>query len=222
MRERAARETVISGKVDPLMHQLLRDARDRFTPSVAALDNDSRSPNTVGRTLKQWLGGARRGRPEDAADHARQRRPDQAGRMVAPDVLLPGARRSMELAGGTLGLALPGFSETQPRHCLVCVVIKPGAGPEIVLSNSSGNAEVDRAAVEALQRATQARPPGSDVRPQKSCYRFQASVERIPPSQAVGCTFDEVKLTAECHYPTKKVRKTTVHLESVEYDPAGG
>jgi hypothetical protein len=196
--------------VQPQLYDFLRDARRGFTPNPAALDADPRAPNTVARSVGQWgkgVGEMYRGWRRGLDDQRRRRLDHDPDRRGAPDVLehynrlLEGTARAVE-----------------PMDCLVCLVVRTGGPPEVVLAGSSGNPEVDRAAVEALRRSANTRPVDPDVRPQKTCYRFRATVHRIPPIPIAGCAFDEVALTASCYYPTKKIRKTTVTLESVDYD----
>jgi hypothetical protein len=210
-----ARANVDRGQVDPQIFDYLRDAQKGFVPPRAALDNDRRAPNTVGRSLKQWVGGLLR--PHGDAEDQRQMEPDQ-GRARGPDVLNRDTRASMRRMGAFLGLARGQSGKAEPMQCLVCVVVRAGRAPEVVLDSSSGNAELDRAAVDSLEQATRTRAVESYVRPQKSCYRFRATVQRVPPVPVIGCNFDEVTLKAGCVYPTQKVYKTTVELESVDYE----
>jgi hypothetical protein len=101
--------------------------------------------------------------------------------------------------------------------CQVCMVIRPGLPPEVVLAKSSGNKEVDEAAKQAVQRAADGRTLEADVKPQRACYRFAARLYRIPPMPMVGCGFDESTLTAGCYYPGKQVYQLKVSLELVDY-----
>jgi hypothetical protein len=209
------RANVAKGEVHPQMYDLLRDARKGFNPDVVALDKDHRAPNTVGRSVKQWLGGLLQPRPYDREDEL-QMQPD-GGRLGSPDVLRPDNRAALRGVGGYLGLGRGRSAAVKPMDCVVCVVLRPGAAPEVVLRESSGNAEIDNTAVESLRQATRARPLDSDVPPQKSCYRFRATVQRIPPVPIIGCGFDEVTMSARCYLPLQKVRRTSVTLESVDY-----
>jgi outer membrane biosynthesis protein TonB len=208
-RDDAARANVAAGKVQPQLYDFLRDARRGFTPNPAALDADPRAPNTVARSVAQWGKGVRemyRGWRRQLDDERRRldHDPDRRG---APDIL-EHYNRMLESTARAV----------EPMDCLVCLVVRRDGPPEVVLTASSGNAEVDRAAVEALRRSANTRPVDEDVRPQKTCYRFRATVHRVPPIPIAGCAFDEVALTASCYYPTKKLRKVTVNLESVDYD----
>ena len=214
VRNDAARANVERGQVHPQMYDLLRDARRSFVPPTLALERDRRAPNTVGRTLKQWFGGILR--PHTDAEDDRQQNPDRS-RLGAPDVLDDRGRASLRAMGGYLGLSRGRASRIEPMDCVVCVVLRPHAEPEVTLGESSGNAELDNAAVDALKQATNTRTIEKDVPSQKSCYRFRATVERVPPVPVLGCGFDEVTMSARCFYPTQKIQKTTITLESVDY-----
>ena len=103
--------------------------------------------------------------------------------------------------------------------CLVCLVIRPGR------DRAAWNwppVRATRRSIAPPSRRWSAPPsagrPTSDVRKQRSCYRFSVTVTRIPPVPIVGCNFDEAALKASCYYPTKKVTRTEVKLESVDYD----
>ena len=214
VRNDAARANVAKGEVHPQMYDLLRDARRSFVPPTLALERDRRAPNTVGRTLKQWFGGLLR--PHTDAEDDRQQNPDR-GRLGAPDVLDDRGRASLRAMGGYLGLSRGRASRIEPMDCVVCVVLRPNTEPEVSLGESSGNAELDNAAVDALKQATNIRTIEKDVPSQKSCYRFRATVERVPPVPVLGCGFDEVTMSARCFYPTQKIQKTSIILESVDY-----
>jgi hypothetical protein len=197
VRDDQARNNVEVGKVHPQIYDYKRGAERLFKPDMDIVYRDPRAPNTVGRSVRQWVDGG--------AEAFKS-----AGRSLfedAPDVL-SGYTRLQE---GTMSAA-------QPMACLICLVVRPGESPRVELASSSGNKEVDRAAVDALTRTANRRPTDPDVRQQRSCYRFSVKIIRIPPVPMVGCGFDESTLSASCYYPTKKVVRTDVTLESVDYD----
>jgi outer membrane biosynthesis protein TonB len=209
-REDGARANVDQGHVHPLLYDYVRDARKVFTPREEVVELDPRAPNTVGRTFRSW------GRTwlRDYQDKLRGVR--QADRTAAA----PGKHSeapSTDLLAQYNEVMRAAEKHAEDIACQVCVVLRPGAPPQVMLAHSSGNAEVDRTAVEALERAVARRPQNKDLRPERACYKFSARVYRIPPLPMVGCNFDEVSLTAGCYYPGKQVYKTTVDLESVDY-----
>jgi hypothetical protein len=209
VRDDAARDNVERGNVHPQAYDYMRGAQRLFRPDPELVYRDERAPNTIGRSAKQWAKGAFNAiRPWKTVEEAnRQREMRDPHRQGPADIF----RTHNAWLDGTEQAA-------RPIACLVCLVIRPGETARVELAASSGNKEVDRAAVEALERVAERRPTDQDVRNQRSCYRFTTTIHRIPPVPIVGCNFDEAALRASCYYPTKKVTKTDVKLESVDYD----
>jgi hypothetical protein len=209
VRDDAARDNVERGKVHPQAYDYMRGAQRLFRPDPEVMYRDQRAPNTVGRSLKLWAKGAyNMVRPWQTVEELDRTRWARDPHRQGPDDMFKAHNGWIK---GTEQAA-------QPMACLICLVIRPGETPRIELAASSGNKEVDRAAVEALERTAERRPTDPDVRNQRSCYRFTVTIIRIPPVPIVGCNFDEAALKASCYYPTKKVTRTDVKLESVDYD----
>jgi hypothetical protein len=204
-----ARRNVEAGKVHPQAYDYKRGAERLFRPDPEIVYRDERAPNTIGRSAKQWAKGAFNAiRPWKTVEEAnRQREMRDPHRQGPADIF----RAHNAWIEGTEQAA-------RPIACLVCLVIRPGETARVELAASSGNEEVDRAAIEALERTAERRPTDQDVRKQRSCYRFSVTVTRIPPVPIVGCNFDEAALKASCYWPAKKVTRTDVKLESVDYD----
>jgi hypothetical protein len=204
-----ARRNVERGDVHPQAYDYMRGAQRLFRPDPEIVYRDQRAPNTVGRSLKLWAKGAfNMVRPWQTIDELDRERWSRDPHRQGPEDIFKyhnGWMKGTEQAG-------------RPMACLVCLVMRPGEPAKVELAASSGNKEVDRAAMEALERTAQRRPTDPEVRKQRSCYRFSVTVIRIPPVPVVGCSFDEAALTASCYYPTKKMTRTQVHLESVDYD----
>jgi outer membrane biosynthesis protein TonB len=204
-----ARRNVERGDVHPQAYDYMRGAQRLFRPDPDIVYRDERAPNTVGRSLKQWGRGALQAvLPWTDVEELDRERESRAPHRQGPEDMFK------KYNGWTKGTE----KAARPMACLVCLVIRPGEIASVELAASSGSKEVDRAAVEALERTAQRRPTDPEVRKQRSCYRFSVKVIRIPPVPIVGCSFDEAALTASCYYPTKKLTKTQVHLESVDYD----
>ena len=209
VRDDAARGNVERGDVHPLAYDYMRGAQRLFRPDPEVIYRDSRAPNTVGSSLKLWARGAYNAvRPFQTVEEQDRSRWARDPHRQGPDDMF---NRYNGWIKGTEQAATP-------MACLICLVIRPGETPRVELAASSGNQEVDRAAVEALERTADRRPTDPDVRKQRSCYRFSVTITRIPPVPIVGCNFDEAALKASCYYPTKKVTRTDVKLESVDYD----
>jgi hypothetical protein len=209
VRQDGARRNVEKGKVHPQVFDFMRDARKVFAPDPGTVDLDPRTPNSVKNSLKQWGGGLREAYRSwrRVLDNQRaRRRDDDPDRRNVPDILehynriLEGNQRGAEAIASQ-----------------VCLVLEPGAEPRVELGESSRNAEVDGAAVDALARAARRRQPEADLRKQRACYRFAVKVVRVPPLPVAGCMFDEVELTATCYYPLKKAMTISVSLDSVDY-----
>jgi hypothetical protein len=210
-RDAQARVNVFDGKVHPQLYDFGRAAERNFKPEEGHIYADSRSPNTVGRALRTWAKelfradpgylSAQRARAAEAARGREGNALDQADALRRYDQMIEANNIAVE-----------------PIACLICVVLKPGAPIKIELRTSSGNGEIDRAAVEAITRVTLRQPLETDVKAQRACYHFSAAVHRIPPLPVAGCGFDEVTRTFSCYYPTMRVLRTSVTLESVDYD----
>jgi hypothetical protein len=209
VRQDGARRNVALGKVHPQVFDFMRDARKVFAPDPGTVDLDPRTPNSVKNSLKQWGGGLReayRSWRRDLDDLRARRRIDDPDRRRVPDILehyeriLEGNRKGAEAIASQ-----------------VCLVLEPGASPRVELGESSHNAEVDGAALDALVRAARRRQPEPDLKRQRACYRFAVKVVRVPPLPVAGCMFDEVELTASCYYPLKKGMSISVSIDSVDY-----
>jgi hypothetical protein len=209
VREDGARRNVAVGKVHPQLFDYMRDAHKVFAPDPKVVDLDPRTPNNVKNSARQWGSGlaeAYRSWRRDLDDMNANRRRNDPDRRGAPDIL---AHYNRMLEGTKKGAA--------PIAAQVCLLVNPGAPARVELGKTSGNAEVDRAAVDALTRAAQRRAPDPDVKQQRTCYRFAVTVTRVPPLPVAGCMFDEVNLTASCYYPLKKAMTISVSLDSVDY-----
>ena len=212
VREAGARRNVALGKVHPQVFDYMRDARKVFAPDPQVVDLDPRAPNTVKSSVRQWGGGlaeAYRSWRRDLDGLRARTRDDDPHRRNRPDILehynriLEGNRKGAE------GIAAQ-----------VCLLVEPGATPRVELSKTSGNREVDQAAIDALTRAANRRQSELDLKKQRACYSFVVKVVRVPPLPMVGCQFDEVELTASCYYPLKKQMVISVGLDGVDYDVA--
>jgi hypothetical protein len=208
-RDDNAHVAVFEGRVHPLLYDFGRDAQRDFKPAEGHLYADSRAPNTVGRALRSWAHDFLTADPQYLwwqRSLAAQKAGARGSTLDEAEVLRNYDKMIVQNAAGA-----------EPIACLICVVLKPGALPKVELRTSSGNGEMDRAALEALTHATLRRPLDPDVKPERACYQFTATVRRVPPLPIAGCGFDEVKLTFGCYYPTMRVLHTAVTLESVDY-----
>jgi hypothetical protein len=208
MREANARMNVVEGHAQPFLYDFVRAARRDFKPAEGRLYADPRSPNTVKRALRAWGHQHFRADPRYLAWQklvAERKAAAHGGTLDEADVL----RRYGQMVDDNA-------AANEPITAMICATLRPDLPPRIEVSTSSGNSELDRAAITALTRATSSRPPDPALKPQRACYHFTAAVERAPPIVISGCSFDEVKLTLGCYYPAMKVLRTNVTLASVD------
>jgi hypothetical protein len=206
-RDTEGRKNVAAGKVHPQIFDFMRDAKKTFKPRESVVEQDPRAPNTVGRSMRAWSRGFFRNyldqlRKLELEEPSRKSKLSEGGTdlMAEYNRLL----RAAEKGGEAIA-------------CQVCLVVRPGLPPEVVLAKSSGNKEVDNAATDALTRASLRRPFEDDLKPQRACYRFAATIYRIPPLPIAGCGFDEATLKIGCYYPGMQVYQLKVSLDLVDY-----
>lgn len=205
-----ARGNVDSGQVHPQIYDFMRDAKRLFSPRESVVERDDRVPGSLQRALKQSFSGYL-----DQLRSLERSQPSRRG---------PLASGGSDVLGEYDRLLRAAEKGAEAISCQVCLVLRPGAAPEVVLAGSSGNREVDEAATDALTRAASRRPPDPDLVFQRACYRFAARIWRVPPLPIAGCSFDEATLSARCFYPGKQIYRLNVNLELVDYtsDPGGG
>jgi hypothetical protein len=83
------------------------------------------------------------------------------------------------------------------------------------LRASSGNAALDRLALDSFEVAVAARTVPLDVRPGLACYRVSIRARRVPPFPSLG--FGMRKGKVEVIYPLKRLTKVTVELVSIDH-----
>lgn len=210
VRDDTARVNVFEGHAHPVLYDFLRDAQRDLRPAEGHLYADTRSPNTVGRTLRSWARDYLRADPA----YLLWERALAARRAAAHGSTLEEAAALREYDK----MIEDNAASDQAITCRVCLVVATGRPTRVELAESSGNGEMDRASIEALERAVLRRPLDPDVKPQRACYHFAAAIHRLPPLPLVGCGFDETTHTFGCYYPTMRVLRTSVTLDSVDYD----
>jgi hypothetical protein len=206
-RDQVGRKNVADGKVHPQVYDFMRDAEKVFSPRESVVEKDDRAPNTVGRTARSWSRGFFR----NYLDQLRRLEQEEPAH-TSP--LAEGGSDVLAEYGRLLRAAEKG---AESITCQVCLVIRPGLPPEVVLVKSSDNKEVDQAATDALMRAALRRQYDKDLRPERACYTFAASLYRIPPLPIVGCNFDESSMKLGCYYPGKQIYQLKVRLDLVDY-----
>lgn len=207
-RRAAAIENVRAGRADPLHFDYLRGARERLTPEATRIAEEL--PLGPAETVKGWgrgylgrLGEINRGTARDLPESPRD---DPFG--PRPDVL--GGYREMERQAA---------SGAVERTAHVCLGVAPGHDVVVTLRRSSGNAALDRVALDSFRASANARPVAAEVRPGLACYRVRISAYRIPPTPSIGFGW---KNGPKVLYPLKRITEVSVELESLDYGARPG
>ena len=198
-----AEENVRVGRADPLLFDFLRHARDRLTPEATRIAESL--PLGAAETTKGWARGYLKG----VADAHR-------GAFAAPSA-------PSEVVGGPRPDVLGGYDEAarqaesgaEQRSAEICLGVAPNHAVITTLRRSSGNAALDRLAVDSFDAAGSARPVTADVRPSLACYLVRISAYRMPPLPTVGLDLANGRII----YPLKRITKVTVELQSVDFGP---
>lgn len=213
-REEAALANVRAGRVDPFLHDYVRDARARFEEGARRIAAEL--PLDAQKTAETWVHGyaariaeastrataARNGAARDR--DTRDGEPPEPSTERRPDIL--GAY------GETVRAADAGAIE---RHVTVCVTVAAGRAPVVAVKRESRDPALDQLAREAFARATAARPVPGDAHAANACYDLRIRAFRMPPVPVFSCGIDKDGPT--CAWPFKKITSVTVHLESVDY-----
>jgi hypothetical protein len=200
-RRAAAVANVRAGRADPLLFDLLRNARERLTPGATHIAESL--PLGVAETTKGWGRGYLR---RVAEAHSGQLDPSPA-----PQDPVGGPRP--DVLGAYDEATRQSESGAEQRTAEVCLGVAPSHDVVVTLRRSSGNAELDRLAVDSFRSAGGARPVTSGVRPALACYRVAVSAFRLPPLPTVGLDLINRRIL----YPLKRITKVTVELQSVDF-----
>ena len=204
---------VRAGRVDPLLYDYLRGAKARLESEARRLADDI--PVGPGTAARGWgRGYLERVREVSRKDAARE---DQ------PDLRDDATRRRPDVLAGYDEAVRMAAAGAERREVEICVDVAPGRESKAVLRRGSGNAALDRVAVDSFEKAAAARPVPPDSRAGRACYEVTISAYRFPPLPMVGCSFDLTELAkAKCAWPYKKLTAVSSRLVSVEYSPAPG
>ena len=196
-----AEENVRVGRAHPLLFDLLRHARERLTLEATRIAESL--PLGAAETTKGWARGYLKGVADaHRAPFASPRAPDATFGGPHPDVLGAYNEAQRQAASGA-----------EERTAEVCLGVAPNHAVVATLRRSSGNAALDRLAVDSFEAAGGAPPVTPDVRPALACYLVRVSAYRMPPLPAVGLDLVNGRLI----YPLKRITKVTVELQSVDF-----
>jgi hypothetical protein len=199
------------GRVDPVFYDYLRGARARFESEARRLAENI--PVGPGAAVRGWSRGYLQ-----RIDEAHRAAAASAGAPAAPDLVPPDSHPDLFRAyGESQSQADAGAEE---RRVEICLDARAGAEPAPVMQRPSGNAALDRLALDSFARAVAARPASDDKRQLRACYEIAIRAYRMPPLPAISCGLDATGLPT-CVWPFKKIASVHARLLSVDYAPDG-
>jgi hypothetical protein len=195
-------ENVRNGRADPLLFDYLRQAQERLTPEATRIAEAL--PLGPSETMKGWARGYLRG-VDEAHRGLTPLRP--------PDETVGGPRR--DVLGGYNEAERQAESGAEQRTAEVCLGVAPNHAAVVTLRRSSGNAALDRLALDSFRSASDLRAVTPDIRPALACYLVRISAYRVPPLPTVSLDLIKRRII----YPLKRMTKVTVDLQSVDFGP---
>jgi hypothetical protein len=211
-REEDAIANVRAGRVDPLLFEYLRGARRRFEEDARRLAEGL--PLGPRETMRAWGGGYLQ-HVEDVHRMAAAGKNRDGPASTDPRVVADEPRP--DLFAGYDEATRAANAGAEVRRAEICLDVSPGRETTASLRKSSGNAALDRVALNAFARSAAARPVPPDARRGLACYEIRIAAFRMPPLPAIACGWDEKGIT--CAWPFKRITSVTGHLLSVEYPP---
>ena len=174
---------------------------NRLTPEATRIAE--RLPLGAAETTKGWA----RGYLKSVADAHRGlgaplRAPDESVGGPHPDVLGAYNEADRQAEEGA-----------EQRAAEVCLGVAPNHAAVVTLRRSSGNAALDRLALDSFRSASDVRAVTPDVRPALACYRVRISAYRVPPLPTVSLDLIKRRII----YPLKRITKVTVDLQSIDF-----
>jgi hypothetical protein len=209
--EDQAERDLKAGRVDPHLYALQRGAEKLLRPGWWLAEGHPGGLGTVANSTAAFVRELGRDYVRRLGEYNESQRYHPVGREPRSDMLDNYNRMMRAAADGADRLA-----------CSVCVVIGAGGSSEPKLARSSGRPPFDRLAVKAVRKAARLQAPPADLKSVQACYLAEARFHRVPPIPVVGCHFDESKPSLDCFYPTKKILRWSVKLQSVRPLPAAG
>jgi hypothetical protein len=201
--EDRAVDDVRTGRVSPHLYDLVREAEERFKPTWDLTKGDARRVGAIDTSFKSFIRSIGRNwqqaleEQRDAVRERQEKKEEPPSLLDYYDLMRRVAEDAADLYSAEL-----------------CASIAPGRPSDVKVVRSSQRPRFDALAQNALEKAVDARPAPAGTAAVRACYNFTARFSRVPPIPVVGCNFDEVKLTLDCFYPTKKVLKVSVRLLS--------
>jgi hypothetical protein len=207
-RQEDAVANVDRGRVDPVFYDYLRGARARFDTEARRL------AEAIKMGPREAAAGWKRGFLQRLRDASREgERLEAERRADAP----PGGndRRATDLFAAYNEGRRQAEAGAEVRKAEVCLDVDPGKAIVPSLRRGSGNAALDRLAVDSFTRAIAARPLPDGLRAGLACYEVSISAFRMPPLPMFSCTLDIDEVS--CAWPYKRITKVSGKLLSVDY-----
>jgi hypothetical protein len=212
-READAVANVQTGRADPVLYDYLRGAQVRVEDEARRIAEEI--PFDARQTVRSWGRGLLRG-VEDAHQD------DAVAARVNPDLRSEAEKRRPDLAAAYDENRRQAEAGAEVRRVEICLDIAPGRGPTTTLRRASGNAALDRVALDAFVRSATARAVPPDARAGRACYQVRIAVYRAGPAPGLACDLNFGPHGPTCVWPLKKMTSVTTELLSVEYPSKPG
>jgi len=213
-RQEDAVANVAAGRADPLLYDYLRGARVRFEDEARRIAEAI--PIGAGQAVRGWGRGLVR-RVEEI------HRGDRAADEVHPDLRTEAERQRPDLFAAYDENRRQAEAGAEIRRAEICLDVAPGKETTTTLRRGSGNAALDRVAIEAFTRSAVAQPVPPDARTGRACYEVRIATYRVGPAPGLSCDLNLFGPHGPtCVWPTKKMTSVTSQLLSVEYPAKPG
>jgi len=213
-REEDAVANVRGGRVDPFLHDYVRDARVRFEEGARRIAAEL--PLDAQKTAETWVHGyaarVAEANARAAAALNSARRPSERREGDPPE---PSTERRPDPFGAYAEATRLADAGAIERHVTVCLTVTPGRDTIVAVKRESRDPALDQLAREAFARTAAARPVPADAHAATACYDLRIRAFRMPPVPVFSCGLDKDGPT--CAWPFKKITSVSVHLESVDY-----
>ncbi len=207
-REEDAVANVAAGRVDPLLYDYLRGARVRFQDEAQRIAEAI--PIGAGETIRGWGRGL-------VARVREAHRNDRTADDVQPDLRDDATKRRPDLAAAYDENRRQAEAGAEIRRVEVCLDVAPGRDTTATLRRGSGNAALDRVALDAFARSVSVRPVPPDARAGRACYEVRTATYRAGPAPGIACGLNLGPHGPSCIWPLKKMTSVTSQLLGVEY-----
>ena len=202
-------ENLRLGRAHPLHFDYLREARDLI------LADADRFADQLALGPQETIAGWARGYLDRVQELGRTEARDQPP--IPED---PAGGHRPDLLGAYNEAQLQAEAGASRRVAYVCLGVAPHHPVVVTLRRSSGNAGLDKLAVESFRVASGNRPVADDVRPGLACYFVSISAYRMSPLPSLSFGWRNGR--PQLIHPFARKTNVAVELESVDYGPGPG